>query len=55
MDFPYIGINYRPYVSHYFRHEMLFKGCDTNFEVNIFQIFKVATNETSTLHLTVCT
>ena len=44
-----------PYVSHYFRHEMLLKGCDTNFEVNIFQIFKVATNETSTLHLTVCT
>ena len=32
-----------------------FKGCDSNFEVNIFQFFKVATNETSTLHLTICT
>jgi len=26
------------------------KDCDSYFEVNIFQIFKVATNETSTLH-----
>ena len=26
------------------------KGCDSNFEVNIFQILKVATNETTTLH-----
>ena len=26
------------------------KGSDSNFEVNIFQILKVATNETSTLH-----
>ena len=26
------------------------KGCDFNFEVNNFQILKVATNETSTLH-----
>ena len=25
------------------------KGCDLNFEVNIFQILKVATKETSTL------
>jgi len=28
----------------------LVKSCDPNFEVNIFQILKVATNETSTLH-----
>jgi len=26
------------------------KGCDSNFEVNIFHILKVATNETSTSH-----
>jgi len=24
------------------------KGCDSNFEINIFQMLKVATNETST-------
>jgi len=30
--------------------ENVFKGCDSNFEINIFQFFKVATNETSTLH-----
>ena len=30
--------------------EMCFKGCDSNFEVNILLIIKVATNETSTLH-----
>jgi len=29
---------------------VLFKGCDSNSEVNIFQIIKVATNQTSTLH-----
>ena len=28
-----------------------FKGCDSNFEVNILQILKVATNETTTLAL----
>jgi len=27
-----------------------FKGCDSNFEVIIFQILKVASNETTTLH-----
>jgi len=26
----------------------IFKGCEYKFEVNIFQILKVATNETST-------
>jgi len=26
------------------------KGCDSNFEVNTFQILKTVTNETSTLH-----
>ena len=26
------------------------KGCNSNFEVNIFQILKVATNETTTLN-----
>ena len=31
------------------------KGSDSNFEVNIFQILQVATNETSTLYLTICT
>ena len=36
-------------------HSSLIKGSDSNFEVNIFQILKVATNETSTLHLTMCT
>jgi len=29
---------------------MGFKVCNSNFEVNIFPILKVATNETSTLH-----
>ena len=29
----------------------LFKGCDSNFEVNIFQILKVATNGTSMIRL----
>jgi len=28
----------------------VFKGCDPNFEVTIFQILKVAANGTSTLH-----
>jgi len=28
----------------------MFKGCDPNLEVNNFQVLKVATNETSTLH-----
>jgi len=28
-----------------------FKGCDSYFEVNIFQILNVATNETSTLYI----
>ena len=32
-----------------------FKGYDPNFEVNIFEILKVATNETSTLHQATCT
>ena len=34
-----------------------FEDCDSNFEVIIFQIVKVATNETSTctLHYTICT
>ena len=27
-----------------------FKGCDSNFEVVLFHILKVATNETTTLH-----
>ena len=31
----------------------LLKGCDSNFEVNTFQILKVAKYETSTLHLTI--
>jgi len=31
------------------------EGCDSNFEVNIFQFLKVATNETLTLHLTILT
>jgi len=31
------------------------KGFGFNFEVNIFQILKLATNETSTLHQTICT
>jgi len=26
------------------------KGCDSNFEVNLFQILEVATNEISTSH-----
>jgi len=26
------------------------KGCDSNFEVKCFQISKVATNKTTTLH-----
>ena len=30
------------------------KGCDSNFEANIFQILQVATNETSTLHSAIC-
>jgi len=30
---------------------VVFKGSDSNFELNIL---KVATNETSTLHLTIC-
>jgi len=34
---------------------MVVKGCDSNFEVNIIQILKVATSETTTLHLTICT
>ena len=29
---------------------IIVKGCDSNFVVDIFQIFKVAANETSTLH-----
>jgi len=31
-----------------------FKDCDSNFEV-ILSFIKVATNETTTLHLTICT
>ena len=31
------------------------KGCDSNFEVNFFQILKVTTNETTTLYKTICT
>ena len=29
---------------------VFYKGCNSNFEVNIFQILKVATNETTTLN-----
>ena len=36
-------------------HWQAFKGCDSNFEVNIFPILNVATNKTTTLHLTICT
>ena len=32
-----------------------FKGCDSLFKVNIFKNLKVATNETSSLHQTICT
>ena len=33
------------------------KGCDSNFEVHvyIFKMLKVVRNETTTLHLTICT
>ena len=33
----------------------LIKGCISNFEVNVFQVLKVAINETSTLKLIICT
>ena len=36
-------------LSDHQEHDGIFKGCDSNFEVNIFQILTVATNETSTL------
>ena len=39
----------------YWKNERIFKGSDSNFEVNICQILKVAINETSTLHQTICT
>ena len=31
------------------------EGCDSNFEVYIFQFLKVAPHEISILHLTICT
>jgi len=31
------------------------KDRDSSFEVNVLQILKVVINETSTLHLTICT
>ena len=30
------------------------KGCDSNFEENIFQFLRVSKNKTSTLHQTIC-
>jgi len=33
----------------------IIKGCDSNFELKLSQILKVASNEKTTLHLTICT
>ena len=44
---------YQDYSTH-IKHKTI-QGCDSNFDVNIFQIFKVATNEISTLHYPICT
>jgi len=44
IDWPYAYPPYRTMEIY-----LMFKGCDSNLEVNIFQMLKVATNETSTL------
>ena len=45
----YFELN-RNFLRDDYKHAGILEGRDSNFKVNIFQILKVATNETSTLY-----